>query len=145
MRTHLAIGCALVLVACVQPPAAAPAPRTAVSVAADSNRIWAAALDRLAAENIPTRTIDRASGVIASGEVPLPVVKANTQYADCGKTPFEAVMPATAEYRVVVRGNTVQASSRWTSRDAAGRTDCVSRGAWESAFEASVKERAEKH
>lgn len=135
---------ALALLGCTTPPGAAPAPRLATVVQADSDRVWRAAVDELAAENIPTRIADRASGLLASGEVALPIDKANTRFADCGKTIGESLTPTTAEYRVVVRGNTVQASSRWTSLDAAGRTSCVTRGTWEATFEAAVKQRAER-
>src|SRR5689334_6312594 len=64
-------------------PPPPPEPREATHVDASMGRTWDAVIDQFAARNIPIRTIERASGLIATDQ--LTVGREGYWWADCGK------------------------------------------------------------
>ena len=60
-----------------------PAPRDATHVSASAGQTWDAVVDLFAARDIPIRTIDRATGLVATDE--LSVGTEGRKWADCGK------------------------------------------------------------
>jgi hypothetical protein len=146
MRRSLAF--ALVCVACnsyqAPPP---PAPRDATKVRASAGQTWDAVVDLFAARNIPIRTIERATALVATVE--LPAGAEGRKWADCGKRKSVLLGPERAIYNVFVRGDSVtssvKATVRWTRSDAKRRViECSTTYAWEEGFEASVKAHAER-
>lgn len=138
------------LAGCVTPPTTAPTPRTAVSVNAPFAKTWDAVIDVFSDRNIPIRTIDRASGLIATDD--LSVGSEGTEWADCGKNNEAPIAPLLATYNVLVRGDstrsTVKVTVKWgsTTRLLGGRpigVDCVTRGVWETDLETTIRARAE--
>jgi hypothetical protein len=125
---------------------APPVPRPATSVNASMGRTWDAVIDMFAARNIPIRTIERASGIIATDQ--LSVGSEGSAWADCGSKGSERVRPNNASYNVLVRGDsgasTVKATVRWvysTLKD--GPRECSTSHVWERGFEEEVRARAE--
>jgi len=112
--------------------------------------VWNAVIDIFADQNIPIRTIDRASGFIATDELRVADDERTARgWADCGIDSFGAIPAGHATYNVVVRGDsitsTVKATVRWSGIANNTRpVECVSRGRWEQNFEESVRERAER-
>ena len=150
-RPHANVGllvCA-VLTACgasTLPPApAAPAPREATEVAASMGRTWDAVIDMFAARNIPIRTIERASGIIATDQ--LSVGSEGERWAVCGEGNGATLAPNLAIYNVLVRGDStgsrVMATVRWTLGSATSDIECSSTRIWERDLERAVKSRAE--
>jgi hypothetical protein len=151
--------------ACAHPiPPGAPVEREIASVDASFGRTWDAVIDQFAAENIPIRTIERASGFIATEtqSVPLPPYdqwKAPNPLADCGRDANRLYTPPSeVVYNVVVRGDstrsTVHVTARWMASGGprplfaapavrSDRVECSSRGRWEYDFEQDVKARAQ--
>lgn len=136
--------------ACVSPPQTAPLVRTGTTVPAPFNKTWDAVIDIFADRNIPIRTIDRTSGLIATDV--LGTSSADKTWADCGSAMAGAVLPDHATYNVLVRGDsnqsTVKVTVRWVGTAASmGPTytpvECVSRGVWETDFEQAVMKKAE--
>jgi hypothetical protein len=136
---------------CVTPPSTAPTPRTAMSVNAPFAKTWNAVIDVFSDRNIPIRTIDRTSGLIATDKLSVPAQQ-GVKWADCGKNNGEAVPPQLAVYNVLVRGDSTQSTVKvtvaWTSvvtpmgGNAQG-VDCVTHGVWESDLENTVRAKAE--
>jgi hypothetical protein len=127
-------------------PPAPPSPRDAVEVHASIARTWDAVIDLFGARNIPIRTIERASGIIATE--PLIVGAEGRTWADCGTDQSGRLRPNTAIYNVLVRGDggsaTVKATVRWTRVLAPGQgIQCSTTYVWERALENDVKARAE--
>lgn len=147
----------LLVAGCIQSvPPAAPSAHQATAVAASFGRTWDAVIDDFAANNIPIRTVERASGFISAEPVRVPLTTRNgyartpDPNADCGSTTILGyAQPTEATYNVLVRGDsaaaTVRATVRWRRAPGgeAPTVDCTTRGAWEQAFEATVKRRAE--
>ena len=132
------------------PPSLVPVDRPATEVAASFGRTWDAVIDGFAARNIPIQTLERASGFIAAE--PLQVSDADTTMADCGRYEGATLLAGRAYYNVRVLGDSTRSSVRvtvrWTNLGPSGagltQLPCVSTGSWESAFEGSIKERAER-
>jgi hypothetical protein len=123
-----------------------PAPRDATLVSASAGLTWDAVVDLFAARNIPIRTIERASGFVATDE--LSVGAEGRKWADCGKLNSVRLGPERAIYNVLVRGDSasssVKATVRWTySAAKLGVIECATSHAWEEGFEAEVKAHAE--
>lgn len=154
--------CALVAVvglslACVQPgPLLAPPPappRDPKPVEASFGRTWDAVIERFAEDRIPIRTIERASGFLATEPMPVPSsMNEEADWADCGTAPFIGrLYPTEASYHIVVRGDstrsTVRASVRWTtpigSEEYTSDRECATTGNWETALEEGIAARAE--
>jgi hypothetical protein len=148
---HIFLSILLVALGCAPPssPAAPPAPRSATTVAASFDRTWSAVIDAFAARNIPIRTIDRTSGLIATDD--LAVGREGGQWADCGKALGVSITPTRATYNVRVKGDarssTVQFTVLWQnvypSRMGIPSENCSTKGVWESEAETDVKTRAE--
>jgi hypothetical protein len=109
---------------------------------------WDAVIDLFAARNIPVRTIEKASGLIASDELAVDPAD-GPKWADCGELGNNRYYPNEAVYNVVVRGDSagssVRTTVRWTHRtggDGPDR-DCATTYAWEEGLESEVKTRAE--
>lgn len=101
-------------------------------------------VDLFAARNIPIRTMERASGFVATR--PLLVDLADGErWADCGTALGKSLGARQAEYNVLVRGDSTSATVRATVlwERPGSPAGCVTRGVWESDFEAAVKARAE--
>jgi hypothetical protein len=127
-------------------PPAPPSPRDATEVAASVGRTWDAVIDLFAARNIPIRTIERSSGIIATE--PLIVGPEGRDWADCGTEQSGRLRPNTAIYNVLVRGDsgsaTVRATVRWSRILAPGQgVQCSTTDVWERSLESGVKARAE--
>ncbi|MEO6055841.1 MAG: hypothetical protein ABIQ49_03300, partial [Gemmatimonadales bacterium] len=128
-------------------PPAPPSPRDATPIAASSGTSWDAAIDLLAARNIPIRTLERASGFIATEQLSVGTTD-GLAWADCGKFNGQRVGPNSGIYNVLVRGDfthsSVKATVRWVYRTTKARTyECATSHVWEEGFEAGVKMRAE--
>lgn len=129
-----------------QPPPPAE-PRDATTVDASMGATWDAVIDLFATRNIPIRTIERVSGIIAADL--LSVDSANgLKWADCGSFGSRQISPNTAISNVLVRGDstssTVRTSVRWSRRSfKEGDLECTSRYVWERALEQDVKEHSE--
>lgn len=137
--------------ACVRAaPPGPPAPHNATNVGASFGRTWDAVIDQFARRTIPIKTIERASGLIATDE--LKVDSTYIQYVDCGRAFGGALyIPTDATFNVLVRGDstrsTVLVTVRWMSiaRDGRSSAICSSLGTWETGFESTVKQTAESH
>ena len=127
-----------------EPPPPAQ-PRDGTRVSASMGQTWDAVIDLFALRNISIRTIERASGIIATEG--LRVGPEGTLWAYCGKTGSEQYYPTTAIYNVLVRGDsmnsTVRTTVKWSHVDVDRNLDCTSNYTWELEFEHDVKARAE--
>ena len=127
-----------------EPPPPAE-PREGTRVSASIGQTWDAVIDLFALRNIPIRTIERASGIIATEG--LRVGPEGILWAYCGKTGGDKYYPTTAIYNVLVRGDstnsTVRTTVRWGHVDVDRNLDCTSSYTWELEFEHDVKTRAE--
>src|SRR5919202_1864412 len=85
--------------ATVMPPAP-PVPRAApTEVAASFGKTWDAVIDELTSRNIPIKTVDRSSGLIATD--PLTVASDIGDVADCGSDILAIkLVPTDATYNV---------------------------------------------
>jgi hypothetical protein len=105
-------------------------------------------------KDIPIKTIDRSSGLIATDA--LTVGPSLAEAADCGKDAIAGtVYPTNATYNALVRGDsshaTVRITVRWMrigkSRQLADHSivneECSTRATWETALERKIKEAAE--
>lgn len=144
------LGLIPLLLACVQPPQSAPLVRTGTTVQSSFTKTWDAVIDLFADRNIPIRTIDRSSGLIATDV--LSATGADKTWADCGSAMQGIVVPDKATYNVLVRGDsshsTVKVTVRWVGTASSlgpsyTPVDCVSRGVWETEFEQAVTKKAE--
>ncbi len=139
----------LVLSGCYtyQPPEPA-SPRDATPVSATAGQTWDAVIDLFAARNIPIRTIEKASGLIASDELAVDPAD-GPKWGDCGELGNNHYYPNEAVYNVVVRGDSAGASVRttvrWTHRTGGDDPDrdCATTYVWEEGLETEVKSRAE--
>lgn len=109
-------------------------------------RSWDAVIDMFAARNIPIRTIERASGIIATE--PLAVGDEGKDWADCGQNNGTVLSPNFAIYNVLVRGDSassrIKATVRWTLTTSATESiECSTSHVWERELEAAAKGRAE--
>ena len=162
-----------VMVACFRytPPAAVPV-RQATAIAAPFDSTWSAVITFFAENNIPIRTIEKASGIIVAEpsrfamQNRTPLLGSNGKqkrdlggmklqsppiYADCGVTKgLPPADPATAIYNVRVQGDgarsSVQVNVKYTGFQAnnpgTGDAICVSTGKFETDLESFVKRRA---
>jgi hypothetical protein len=138
----------LLLAACYkyQPPAP-PQPRNATSVDATLGETWDAVIDLFATRNIPIRTIERVSGIIATEGLSVDSADGVT-WADCGRFGDRQIPANNAIYNVLVRGDsatsTVRATVRWDRRSLKlGDVECTSNYVWERGLEQGVKDQAE--
>ena len=145
---RMGVRCALILAlaasACAKPPAPAPV-RAPTMVSAGFDATWNAVIDIFAEKNIPIRTIDKDSGIIATDRLAVPE-QFSLEYADCGTDGFMIPqLPTSVIYNILVRENgdatTVRVTASWSS-DKSYR--CNTRGIWEGDLEANVKDRAER-
>lgn len=150
MRTSPLILAALALAtACVPTPPAPAAPRAPDPVHASFGKTWDAVIDVFAAHDISIETLDRASGLIVPAARSLAAADKQTalSYADCGTAFRTALLPTSAHYNVVVRGDsaasTVLVRAFYTNGTGAAMTDCSSTGRFEDAMEEQIKARAE--
>jgi hypothetical protein len=132
------------------PPAPPAPPRPAMEIVAPFGRTWDAVIDEFAAQNIPIRTMERASGFIATEQLSVP--RTTEKLADCGTDVGVALIPHRATYNVLVRGDstrsTVKVTVRWTSGgltydNVTAPIECSTTGLWETRAETAIKERAE--
>jgi len=129
-------------------PPAPPAPHEATQVGASFGQTWDAVVDEFADRNIPIRTIERASGLIATEQ--LTVSTDESANADCGHYDnYPPLEPTHAIYNVLVRGDsvksTIKVSMRWMHVDKETSVDCSTRHKWERAFEEMARLRAERN
>src|SRR5215213_11904 len=142
------VGSCLVLASCssYEPPPP-PEPRDATLVNASMGRTWDAVIDMFTARNIPIRTIERASGIIATDQ--LSVGEEGRGWADCGQNNGSTLAPDAAIYNVLVRGDStsavVKATVRWTRTIASSTIECSTSHIWERELETAVKTRAQTH
>jgi hypothetical protein len=137
----------LLLSACYkyQPPAAAT-PRDATHVNASLGQTWDAVIDLFGLRNIPIRTIERVSGIVATEGLSVDSVDGKA-WADCGRVGRRQVPANNAIYNVLVRGDSTASSVRanvlWRHVTLKGNIECTSPYVWERLFESDVKARAE--
>jgi hypothetical protein len=126
--------------------------RPPVAVRAPIDRAWNAAVDAFANHNIPIRTIERSSGLIATDALTVSDPAA-FEWADCGAAGSKRWAPTSAIYNVRVRGDssnsTVIVTVRWSligtnplTHDAYN-IECQTTGRWENGVELSIKQIAE--
>lgn len=152
MRSRL-LAAAILLAACVSaggyvPPQPAPT-QESTAVRASFGKTWDAVVEQFARQNIPIRTIDRASGFIAAEPLRTgnpPTSADSSRFADCGRRGDVYFLPTDVVYNVVVRGDstksTVKTTARWSSSTLSVGA-CETRGAWEHRFEDDVRYDAE--
>jgi hypothetical protein len=147
------------LAACTRyyPPTPAT-PRDGTGVIASFGRTWDAVIDEFAAKNIPIRTLERASGFIATEALGVAPDfgtyrrRLRDTRADCGYNSGSTSLPITpthATYNIVVRGDSgrslVRVTVKWmriVTGPGASLT-CETSGTWETALEDGIRERAE--
>jgi len=116
-----------------QPPPV-PEPREATPVNASMGETWDAVIDLFATRNIPIRTIERASGIIATDGLRVEYEE-GAKWADCGKHGRAHYRPTTGIYNVLVRGDstrsTVRTTVRWSYITLKLNLDCTSNYVWE--------------
>jgi hypothetical protein len=129
------------------PPSPA-APRQPTQVSASEGKTWDAVIELFAERTIPIRTMERASGFIAT-EVLL-VNDPDRRYADCGSRAAGYVVPEAdkASYNVLVRGDSTASTVRVTARfiargDPIDDAACSTTGRWEEEMEGDIKAVAE--
>ena len=138
--------CAVLSSACsAYKPPGPPTPREATEVAASMGSTWDAVIDMFAARNIPIRTIERASGIIATEQ--LSVSDEGQDWADCGQHNGTRLPPDAATYNVLVRGDStsavVKATVRWTRVNGSSVIECSTSHRWERELETAVQARAQ--
>ena len=154
-RSRVVLTAALICTAsCVPTAPAPPTPHSGMDIGASFGRTWDAVIDEFARNNIPIKTIDRSSGLIATDA--LKVGPSLAEAADCGKDAVAGTVYATdATYNALVRGDsthsTLRITVRWTrlgkSRELADRSivneECSTRATWETSLEQKIKQAAE--
>jgi hypothetical protein len=139
------VGCSHVV------PPGPPAPNPPMVVAASFGRTWDAVIEQFAEQTIPIKTIERASGLVATDQ--LTVDPSLWSAADCGKDrDGRAFVPSHVTYNVLVRGDsarsTVRVTVRWMSIAVVGvdvkSLICSTRATWETSLEDRVKQSAER-
>jgi len=124
-----------------------------MDIAASSNKTWNAVIDIFAANNIPIKTIDRASGFIATDPLNVPYALSEaTDLANCGRAAdgSRGVLESVV-YNVLVRGDsahsTVRVTAQWRGNVSGmftnAHVDCSTTGKWESTLESQTRELAE--
>jgi hypothetical protein len=116
------------------------------------DRTWTAVIDVFGEKNVPIRTLERASGFVATDG--LRVGAEGVDWADCGSSRGTKIGPVEAVYNVRVRGDstrsTVQVTVLWSGRytplgsHTPNAVTCVTTGTWERDTEAAIKTKAEK-
>jgi hypothetical protein len=129
-----------------QPPPPAE-PRDATSVNASMGETWDAVIDLFATRNIPIRTIERVSGIIATEGLSVDSAD-GLKWADCGRVGPRQIHANNAIYNVLVRGDSANSSVRATVRWGRlslkeGDLECASSYVWERGLEEDVMTRAE--
>jgi hypothetical protein len=142
----------LTVVGCATPAIAPPTPRATMDVGASFGRTWDAVIEQFAERNIPIKTLDRTSGLIATDN--LEVGRSLRDAADCGKDwagSTSIYRPTNVSYNVLVRGDSnrssVRVNARWIrigngrSLLGTGQTteECSTRGTWEYSLEEGIK------
>jgi len=132
-----------------EPVAIAPAP-----IAAGFNQTWNAVMDVLSDENIPVKTLDKASGYLMA-EVAGVGAGDEEKYADCGNSFLNALAmqgggQMISRYNILVRGDSVASTVKVTATfvSGGGTSDanakrCASKGILEKQLQTDVKARAE--
>src|SRR5215475_14034464 len=88
-------------------PPPPPTPREATQVNASLGQTWDAVIDEFADRNIPIRTIERASGLVATEQLTVPPSASGD--ADCGHfDSYPTRRPTHAIYNVLVRGDSAK-------------------------------------
>src|SRR5687768_3540161 len=106
---------------CTPPPSFMPQPppqRAPAQVNASFGKVWDAVIERFADDNIGIRTLERASGFVASE--PMNARGTGALYADCGTYGYHGQLaPETAAFNILVRGDsirsTIKATVRWST------------------------------
>ena len=132
----LSIGCAR-----VKPPLPRE-PGVATAVEASRAKTWDALIDVFAEYNLPLRTLERASGYLATDPLPISEI-GGAQFSDCGTAGKKPLVADHATYNVRVRGDSVTSIVKANTRYTRKGTQCMSRGLWEATLENDVKARAE--
>lgn len=152
-RRSISAALATALAGCVTQPISAPVPHESTVINASFGKTWDALIDQFAARNIPIKTIDRASGLVATDALKVGNVGV---VADCGTSMGTKLVPTDATYNAIVRGDSVRTTVRVTVRwvrvgmsRAFMNTDtvseeCSTNGTWETSLEQAVKSAAEK-
>jgi hypothetical protein len=128
-------------------PPAAPQPREGTKVRASVGKSWDAVIDLFAERSIPIRTMERASGFIATEQLRADDVA--ERFYDCGAVLGHPIRATHASYNVVVRGDSsassVRVNMRYVNWEDVRRAaqECTSTGQWEAQFEHWVRDRAE--
>jgi hypothetical protein len=142
----------VVSVGCVALPTPRVAPQPAAGVSASVGRTWDVVLDQLGERGIAVRSLERASGFVGTQTMAMPALPSDpARFANCGTFASFHFPPSTVEYTILVRGDSTRATVHTTARyvfvKGTGEppTECVSTGAFETAFDAAVKQRAETH
>lgn len=148
--------CALLIAGACAPnrPPGSPVIRDATAVNASFGRTWDAVIDVFAEQNIPIRTMERASGFIAAERTNIaydtPEDPAyGEQFADCGTVGRIVLIPGSATYNIVVRGDSTRSTVKVTVKylnHGVDRTrtttliarECATRGVFESATEEAL-------
>lgn len=129
--------------ACVLTPPQLPPPRSAVVVHAGFDKTWDAVVDYFADQRMPIRTLERASGFIATDRMHLGSAQAEA-WANCEEI-FFVPSADSGQFVVVVRpqgdtATTIRVTTEWTVENG---SRCASRGVWESEAERTIAARAE--
>jgi hypothetical protein len=137
------LGCAKMF---VQPP---PFPHAPLVVEASFGRTWDSAIDYLAENHIPIATLDRSSGLIVAkvarvgGDEPYRLT-----LAVCGEKGYPQQAPITADYNLVIRGDSARSAVKvnieylYVSRDLKTVFPCYTLGSREVALEQRIREGA---
>jgi hypothetical protein len=127
-----------------QPPQLAPRPVPAAEITAPFDRVWGAVIDYFADNSVPIRTLEKASGLIATETMLVPTGRID--FADCGKDVLgEFIGPSHAAYNVRVTGDSAKSSVRvtaiFTNQHSPRYPQCVSRGNYERVLLNSIRYR----
>lgn len=142
------------------PPTITPTP-SEHTVAAPASLTWDAVIEYFAAQSIPVKTLERASGFVGAERQVIPretsaEIRFAKDLADCGFVGREAdvrdVLPASATFNVLVRGDSIQSTVRVTvaytghvaPEEQMGKVSCVSRGRYESMLLDYVRAKVER-
>jgi hypothetical protein len=124
-------------------------------IAASFGKTWDAVIDVFAVKNIPIRTLERVSGLIAAEPLSVEGVAEGKEHpwADCGSTVVHVkkfpVQPNSAFYNVRVKGDSTNSSVLVTvlwkhiPYGDLPSTTCNTKGIWETDVESEIKQMAE--
>lgn len=155
MKTGVvAVLAVVVTAACSTGPSTVPTPQQAVVVYASFDATWDAVIELFSQQNVPIKTIDRSSGLIATDDMVVSGDQAR-DWADCGSNAGAKVTADHAVYNVLVRGDSTQCTVRVTAAWSAYfkeiwsgqwiNRSCVSSHKWESAMQQDAKVLAEQY